>query len=66
METNSVTVHPGQVVGVSGSGYYDFPSVPGTQDFPVQGGAVTVGLAPYTTRYELDQLVRELRNLTAP
>lgn len=31
-----------------------------------EGGAVTVGLAPYTTRYELDQLVRELRNLTAP
>ncbi|MBC2590594.1 MULTISPECIES: cysteine desulfurase-like protein [Rhodococcus] len=30
-----------------------------------EGGAVTIGLAPYTTRYELDQLVRELRNLTA-
>jgi hypothetical protein len=40
---NSVTAHPGQVVAATGTGYYDFPSVPGTQDFPVQGGAVTVG-----------------------
>lgn len=28
-----------------------------------EGGAVSVGLAPYTTAFEIDQLVRELRNL---
>ncbi|MEE2031171.1 cysteine desulfurase-like protein [Rhodococcus chondri] len=28
-----------------------------------EGGAVSVGLAPYTTSFEIDQLVRELRNL---
>ncbi|NLV80177.1 MAG: cysteine desulfurase-like protein [Rhodococcus sp.] len=28
-----------------------------------EGGAVTVGLAPYTTAFEIDQLARELRNL---
>lgn len=28
-----------------------------------EGGAVSIGLAPYTTLYEIDQLVRELRNL---
>jgi cysteine desulfurase family protein (TIGR01976 family) len=27
-----------------------------------EGGAVSVGLAPYTTAFEIDQLVRELRN----
>ncbi|WP_420752076.1 cysteine desulfurase-like protein [Rhodococcus sp. O3] len=29
-----------------------------------EGGAVSIGLAPYTTRYEIDQLVRELRAMT--
>lgn len=28
-----------------------------------EGGAVSIGLAPYTTGFEIDQLVRELRNL---
>ena len=28
-----------------------------------EGGAVSIGLAPYTTSFEVDQLVRELRNL---
>jgi cysteine desulfurase family protein (TIGR01976 family) len=28
-----------------------------------EGGAVTIGLAPYTTRYEIDQLVNELATL---
>ena len=28
-----------------------------------EGGAVTVGLAPYTTRYEINQLVADLGTL---
>lgn len=28
-----------------------------------EGGAVTIGLAPYTTRYEIDQLVKSLASL---
>ncbi|NLG55318.1 MAG: aminotransferase class V-fold PLP-dependent enzyme, partial [Rhodococcus sp.] len=28
-----------------------------------EGGAVTIGLAPYTTRYEIDQLTKELAEL---
>lgn len=28
-----------------------------------EGGAVTIGLAPYTTRYEIDQLIGQLRKL---
>lgn len=29
-----------------------------------EGGAVTIGLAPYTTRYEIDQLIGQLRKLS--
>ena len=32
----------GRPVAVTGEAFYDFPSVPGTQDFPVQGAAVSV------------------------
>ena len=28
-----------------------------------EGGAVSIGLAPYTTRYEIDQLVKALNAL---
>ncbi|RVW00854.1 cysteine desulfurase-like protein [Rhodococcus spongiicola] len=29
-----------------------------------EGGAITIGLAPYTTRYEIDQLVKHLSSLS--
>src|SRR5262249_31364449 len=46
---NAVTAHPGRLVSATGTGYYDFSSVPGTQDFPVQGGAVTIEILDAAT-----------------
>src|SRR5262249_2517648 len=46
---SSVTAYPLQVASATGTGDYDFPSVPGTQDFPVQGGGVTVEVLDATT-----------------
>ncbi|MFC4606070.1 cysteine desulfurase-like protein [Rhodococcus kronopolitis] len=47
----------GTVVGGRGSRLLDSL---GVND---EGGAVTIGLAPYTTRYEIDQLVRAVSSL---
>lgn len=47
----------GTVVGGRGSRLLDSLGV------NEEGGAVTVGLAPYTTRYEIDQLVRAVASL---
>jgi len=51
VQASSVTTCQGRAATVSGSAFYDFASVPGTQDFPVQGGQVTIKvdtLATYT------------------
>ncbi|MFF0816182.1 cysteine desulfurase-like protein [Rhodococcus sp. NPDC003318] len=47
----------GTVVGSRGSRLLDSLGV------NEEGGAVTIGLAPYTTRYEIDQLVRAVASL---
>jgi uncharacterized repeat protein (TIGR01451 family) len=49
VQSSSITVCQGAVVTVSGSAHYDFDSVPGTEDFPVQGGRVTVKLGSSAT-----------------
>src|SRR5687767_3810610 len=50
VNVGSVTALQGQVVTVTGSGFYDFNTVPGTQDYPVQGGAVTVEVLNVATQ----------------
>lgn len=44
IQASSVTTCQRQVVAISGQAYYDFNQVPGTNDYPVQGGRVTVTL----------------------
>ncbi|MFO0819078.1 MAG: Ig-like domain-containing protein [Pirellulales bacterium] len=47
--TNSLTATPGSIVLATGTGFYDFDAIPGSNDFPVQGGAVTVEVLDAST-----------------
>jgi hypothetical protein len=50
VQASSPSTCQGKAVTVSGRADYDFASIPGTQDYPVQGGQVTVKLIdPVTT-----------------
>lgn len=49
VQASSVTACQGSSVSVSGQAHYDFASIPGTQDFPVQGGQVTVKVGTIAT-----------------
>jgi uncharacterized repeat protein (TIGR01451 family) len=49
IQAASISTCQGKVTNISGQAYYDFATVPGQQDYPVQGGSVQVTIHDPTT-----------------
>jgi uncharacterized repeat protein (TIGR01451 family) len=53
VQASAVAVCQGQAVAINGQAYYDFSQMPGENDYPVQGGRVTVTLLEPATNSPL-------------